>query len=327
MIPNQWYVIASSNEVGIKPVGMTRFGEKLVLYRTASGFLVCLSDMCAHRGAALSLGKVCNGDQIQCPFHGLEYDPSGKCMVIPANGRSTPVPSNFRVRSWPVYEAHGFIWVWYGSEPPTPEIPEFFDDIPKDAKYATVADHWKAHYSRVIENQLDCVHLPFVHYNTIGRGNRTLVNGPAVEWVSDHKFFMYVYNEADNGQKPKKPNEVPVPSPNGYKIEFLFPNLWENRIADKVRVLAAFVPVDEENTLLYLRFYQAFARIPLIGTLIARAAMPFNVYVAHQDRRIVQTQLPKASGLKIGENLFQGDLPILEYRKKRQQLQESARPR
>jgi phenylpropionate dioxygenase-like ring-hydroxylating dioxygenase large terminal subunit len=138
---------------------------------------------------------------------------------------------------------------------------------------------------------------------------------------------MYVYNEVDNGQKPKKPDEVPVPSPSGYKIEFLFPNLWENRIADKVRVLAAFVPVDEENTLLYLRFYQAFARIPIIGTFIARAAMPFNVYVAHQDRRVVQTQEPKASALKIGENLFQGDLPILEYRKKRQQLQENARPR
>jgi len=324
MIQNQWYVIAMSAEIGLHPVGLTRFGEKLVLYRTSSRFLVCLSDRCCHRGAALSIGKVCNGDQIQCPFHGLEYDPSGKCTLIPANGHSSIVPSNFQVKSWPVYEAHGFVWVWYGDGTPVPEIPEFFDDIPDNAKYATVKDHWKTHYSRVIENQLDCVHLPFVHYNTIGCGNRTLVNGPAVEWASERKFYMYVYNEVDAGQKPKKPNEVPVPNPSGYKIEFLFPNLWENRIADKVRVLAAFVPIDEENTMLYLRFYQAFATLPGVGKFIARAAMPFNLYVAHQDRRVVETQVPKASGLSIGENLFQGDHPIIEYRKKREALKPRA---
>ena len=324
MIQNQWYVIASSSEIGLRPVGLTRFGEKIVLYRTSSRFLVCLSDRCCHRGAALSIGKVCNGDQIQCPFHGLEYDPSGKCTLIPANGHASLVPSNFKVKSWPVYEAHGFVWVWYGDGDPTPEIPEFFDDIPESAKYATVKDHWKIHYSRVIENQLDCVHLPFVHYNTIGRGNRTLFNGPAVEWVSDRKFFMYVYNEVDSGQKPKKPSEVPVPNPSGYKIEFLFPNLWENRIADKVRVLAAFVPIDDENTILYLRFYQAFATLPVVGQLIARAAMPFNLYVAHQDRRVVETQAPKASSLTIGENLIQGDHPIIEYRKKREALKKQS---
>jgi hypothetical protein len=116
-----------------------------------------------------------------------------------------------------------------------------------------------------------------------------------------------------------------VPSPTGYKIEFLYPNLWENRISDKVRVVAAFVPVDNENTRLYLRFYQAFARRPVLGNLVAAAAMPFNIHVAHQDRRVVQTEQPKVSALKIGENLFQGDYPILEYRRRRQELQDKGR--
>ncbi len=135
---------------------------------------------------------------------------------------------------------------------------------------------------------------------------------------------MYVYNEADSGQKPKTPAQVPVPNPNGFKLEFIYPNLWENRIADKVRVLGAFIPVDGEHTLLYLRFYQAFALIPLLGDLIAKAAMPFNLLVAHQDRAVVRTQVPKASGLGRGENLFQGDKPIMEYRKRRKELQEKA---
>jgi len=104
-------------------------------------------------------------------------------------------------------------------------------------------------------------------------------------------------------------------------LEFIFPNLWQNYISEKVRILAAFVPVDEEHSLLYLRFYQNFMRLPVLGNLLARLAMPSNLYIAHEDRRVVITQQPKASGLKIGEILIQGDLPIIEYRKKRLALQ------
>ena len=322
MIPNQWYVVLATGQVGRKLVAVTRMGQKLVFYRDKNGKIVCFADKCAHRGVALSIGTRCEDDTIMCPFHGLRYDATGKCVLIPANGKAALVPSNFALKRYPTYEARGFIWIWWGEGIPEPEVPEFFDDIPENAKYATVIDRWNAHYSRVIENQLDCVHLPFVHHTTIGRGNRTLVNGPGFKWVHPGKFFMYVYNEVDTGQKPKKPGQVPIPSPNGYKIEFLYPNLWENRIGDKIRVLAAFVPVDSENTLLYLRFYQSFALTPFVGAIIAKAAMPFNLVVAHQDRRVVRTQVPKASGLEIGENLFQGDMPIIEYRRRRKELQE-----
>jgi hypothetical protein len=44
------------------------------------------------------------------------------------------------------------------------------------------------------------------------------------------------------------------------------------------------------------------------------------VYVAHQDRRVVVTQQPKASGLSIGERLIQGDRSIIKRRRKRAAL-------
>ena len=78
--------------------------------------------------------------------------------------------------------------------------------------------------------------------------------------------------------------------------------------------------MDEENSILYLRFYQRFLTAPLLGKLVARLAMPFNVLIAHQDRRVVVTHQPMPSALKMGEKLIQGDLPIIEYRKKRQEL-------
>ena len=40
----------------------------------------------------------------------------------------------------------------------------------------------------------------------------------------------------------------------------------------------------------------------------------------HEDRRLVETHQPQPSGLKIGEKLIQGDRPIIEYRRRREEL-------
>jgi len=96
MIRNQWYIILESSEVKQgKPVGVTRMGEKLVLWRDAEGKVVCMKDQCPHRGVALSCGKLIDG-LIECPFHGFQFDGSGRCTLIPANGRNAPVPRRFR---------------------------------------------------------------------------------------------------------------------------------------------------------------------------------------------------------------------------------------
>ena len=321
MIRNQWYVILESNEVGNRPVGVTRLGEKMVFWRDQTGVVRAAVDRCPHRGVALSAGKLQDG-HLQCPFHGFEFDPSGKCVLIPANGRNGVVPNAMRLKPYPTFEAHGLIWLWWGNPAPQ-EIPapEFFANLDESFYYGSARDPWDAHYSRVIENQLDVVHLPFIHARTIGRGNRTIVDGPVVEWKGDKMFYTYVFNREDDGKPPRKPSELSSKTATSVHLEFVFPNLWQNYISEKVRILAAFVPVDEGHTLLYLRFYQNFMRLPVLGNLIAHLAMPSNVYIAHEDRRVVVTQQPKASGLKIGEVLIQGDLPIIEYRRKRAALQ------
>jgi phenylpropionate dioxygenase-like ring-hydroxylating dioxygenase large terminal subunit len=169
---------------------------------------------------------------------------------------------------------------------------------------------------------LDVVHLPFVHYNTIGRGDKTVVDGPVVRWEGDMKLYTYVFNRADDGTTPRKPNEIDLTTARSVHLELIFPNLWQNFISEDVRVLAAFTPVDEENTILYLRFYQRFLPVPVLGKLIAQLAMPFNVYIARQDRRVVITHQPQPSSMELGEKLIQGDLPIIEYRKRRAELKE-----
>jgi len=248
-------------------------------------------------------------------------------VLIPANGRNAPVPQAFKVHSYPTYEAYGFVWVWWGDDPPEDlPPPRFFDDINDGFTYATIHDMWNAHYCRAIENQLDVVHVPFVHYNTIGRGIGKLVDGPGVEWIDEDTFYVYSFNREDDGTPPQRPSEVPVPpTDREFKLEFIFPNLWQNYISQDVRIVVAFAPVDEEHTLFYLRFYEKFLLVPGLRDLVTWAAMPFNRLVLHQDRRVVETQQPRPSGLRIGEKMIQGDRPIIEYRRRRERMIEAAR--
>lgn len=324
MIHNQWYVVLESKEVRNAPVGVVRMGEQLVFWRDGAGHINCAIDKCPHRGVQLSQGEVVDG-HLQCPFHGFEYDSSGKCVLVPANGRNGAIPETLRLHTYPAHEAHGYIWIWWGNASGRQlEAPAFFENLDSSFHTASMIDAWDTHYSRVIENQLDVVHLPFVHRNSIGSNGYTLVDGPLVEWRGNEMLYAYVFNRPDDGTPPRKPSDLSASRARSVHLEFIFPNLWQNYLAADVRIVAAFVPVDDTHTLLYLRFYQRFLRFPLIGDLVAKLAMPMNLRIAHEDRRVVNTHQVPISGLKIGEALIQGDLPIIEYRRRREELKRLA---
>lgn len=319
MIRNQWYAVLSSSELRPKrALTALRLGEKMVFWRDSGGNPQCIVDRCCHRGASLGLGPV-HGDHVECPFHGFRYDGKGRVTLIPANGRGAMIPERYRLTSYTVREAHGLIWLWWGDEVDAlPEIP-FFTDLKEGWTYGEASDQWAVHYSRAIENQLDVVHLPFVHKTTIGRGNQTLVNGPVV--VNEGEMLkFYVYNETDDGRKqPKKPGEI-VDYTELPELQFIFPNIWQNIIGEKARVFLAFAPVDEGNTVMYVRFYQRFLTIPVLCQIVNYAGIRYSMVIVRQDKQVVESQLPPKSSLKTDEKLIQGDLPIMEYRKRRESL-------
>ncbi|MGD0343270.1 MAG: aromatic ring-hydroxylating dioxygenase subunit alpha [Bacteroidales bacterium] len=321
MIYNQWYIILESKELKkLKPLRINRFNEQLSLWRDENGSVCCIADKCCHRGASLSCGKIIDG-KLECPFHGFIYDKSGKVRIIPANGKNKPTSETMKVQAYRTYEDYGFIWVWWGEGDKITEKPFFFTEL-KDFSYSSYKDHWNVHYSRAIENQLDVVHLPFVHKTTIGRGNKTLVNGPVVIREKGLITF-YVNNVVDDGKTvPLKPDEI-IDYKNLFHLQFHYPNIWQNYISDKIRAFAAFVPVDEENTIIYIRYYQNLIKTPLLKGVMNYLGKISSIIILRQDKRVVITQLPKKVGLKIDEHLIMGDKPIIEYRKHRQELIES----
>jgi phenylpropionate dioxygenase-like ring-hydroxylating dioxygenase large terminal subunit len=324
MIRNQWYAVLESTEVKPgKTLGVTRMGEKLVFWRDAQGNVVCQRDWCPHRGVALSAGKLMH-DTIQCPFHGFEFDSSGRCTVIPANGMKSPTPKAMHVHTYPARDEHGFIWIWWGE--PREKYPPitFFDAIDEaGSSYGTIRSPWASHYSRAIENQLDVVHLPFVHAKTIGSGGQTIVDGPMFRWKRKDDecnwLDLWFDNRVDDGGKPRTAEEMGEPTRRPL-IQFIYPNLWHNWLGEKLHLTLAFAPIDDGHTMMYVRAYQKFMTIPILRDVFNVLSNFGNGIILNEDKRVVITQTPKRSDLRIGETLIVGDAPIIEYRRRRAEL-------
>jgi len=318
MILNQWYAILPSKAVKTNQiVGIKRLNLDLAIFRNDTGEVGCVVDQCTHRGAALSKGKV-KGECIKCPFHGLEFDEKGQCNFIPANGKVSDADlSRYNVKHYLVRESNGIVYLWYGDlDKSTDEPPFFYKDVDASYVYSEIGDHWNSHYSRCIENQLDVVHLPFVHHNTIGRGNKTLVNGPKVEFVPGG-IVTSASNEMDIGQTPKSASECLIKDT---YLSFRFPNLWMNHISEKIKVVIYFAPVDDENTVLYIRFYCRLTGLKPLDGVLAYFGKFANRVIERQDKRVVITQKPKASAYQSQEKLLSGDGPIIQYRRIRNEL-------
>jgi vanillate O-demethylase monooxygenase subunit len=163
---NYWYVAASDSEIGRKPLPRMILGEPVVFFRTEDGKPVAFEDRCAHRHLPLSMGKLV-GDHLQCHYHGLRFDSTGRCVRIPGQDR---IPAAAKVKTYPVVERYRWIWIWMGD--PAQADPDKITDFHwlQDESWGAKSSylHVKANWQLVVDNLLDLTHLAFVHESTIG---------------------------------------------------------------------------------------------------------------------------------------------------------------
>lgn len=177
---NAWYVAAWSGELADLPLGRRLLDEPVVFYRRSDGKVTALQDRCPHCFVPLSRGRI-DGDDIVCGYHGLRFNAEGACI----DGRCNNVArSAAKVRSYPIEERHGAIWIWMGTEAANPAlIPDcgFLDDPTRSMLFdRTVV---KANYMLEIDNLLDLSHLDYVHLGTISNGSFT--DGTFKAWQDD----------------------------------------------------------------------------------------------------------------------------------------------
>jgi 5,5'-dehydrodivanillate O-demethylase len=140
-----------------KPIRI--MSEDLTLYRGEGGAPHLVAYRCAHRGTQLSTGWV-EGDCIRCFYHGWKYDHTGQCVEMPAEDPS--FPPKVRIRSYPAREYAGFIFAFLGDGTP-PEFPRAPELERGYGVQWTDAQPWPCNWFQRLENQVDGVHVAFVH--------------------------------------------------------------------------------------------------------------------------------------------------------------------
>lgn len=165
---NSWYVAAWADELGEQQMLPRRLlDQPVVMFRRRDGVAVALADRCAHRFAPLHMGRLVD-DTIECAYHGLRFDCSGKCSFNPhGNGK---IPPRAQVRSYPLVERYNLLWIWMGDpDRADPEgIPEFTflsDTAFQNVKGYTLAD---GHYELMTDNIMDLGHIEFLHPGLLG---------------------------------------------------------------------------------------------------------------------------------------------------------------
>ena len=172
---NLWYPVLPAWRLGDAPLGITRLGENLVLWRDRDGGVQALEDRCPHRGARLSLGWNL-GDRLACWYHGVEVKGDGVVAAVPAV-ESNPLVGKCAVRRFPAQEAHGAVFVYFGDalhpEPPALELPEQLTGAEWSSFLCTAT--WRCNYRYAIDNVMDPMHGTYLHAqsHSMARGDRT----------------------------------------------------------------------------------------------------------------------------------------------------------
>jgi phenylpropionate dioxygenase-like ring-hydroxylating dioxygenase large terminal subunit len=165
MFINFWYAAALATDVTAdKPLKVRMLGQNFSLFRDSAGVARCVSDICIHRCASLSAGRV-KGDNVECPYHGWRFNGDGACTRIPSLGVDAKIPARARIDGYPTDEKYGLVFAFLGDlpeaeRPPLLAIPEWGRE---GWRCINLEYTWAANWERSIEAGLDPAHAEFVH--------------------------------------------------------------------------------------------------------------------------------------------------------------------
>ncbi len=180
-----WHPVLLDADLQHKPVAVTLLEQEIVLWRDALGAPHAWTDRCPHRGARLSMGQVIQG-QLECPYHGWRFAPSGQCSLVPALPEFAP-PATHCAHAHGVQSAYGLIWVQLRSGPAA--LPPFRQESDARLRKVNCGPYTVAASApRIVENFLDMSHFGFVHTDWLG--DREHVSMPEYEVQRDETGLL-----------------------------------------------------------------------------------------------------------------------------------------
>jgi phenylpropionate dioxygenase-like ring-hydroxylating dioxygenase large terminal subunit len=318
MYINFWYPMATTAELTDKPLRVRALAQDFVVFRDAEGKARCLSNTCTHRGGSLSGGKVVGGN-VQCPYHGWQFDGAGQCKRIPSLGISASIPGRTRVDAYPVEERYGLVFAFLGDlaeaeRPPILEVREWGQE-----GWRSTLQHFaiKGNYERSIENGIDPAHNEYVHDTHGFSGEREeeykIGDMRMEESPPWGRGFWHTFKAPplQGDLKKYRPGEGTLEAGTGY---FGTNHVWTYIHPAPNYLIHQYLyerPIDEENTYLYLVCERNFALEEKSDAYVIER----NQYVAGQDMKIIENLHPVITpDTNTKEFMVPSDKCILLYR-------------
>lgn len=307
---NFWYPLCQSEKVKDQPVGVTRLGEDLVLWRDGEGKVQCFTDICPHRGAKLSLGRVQEGTLV-CWYHSFQFDSSGQCISVATDGGNSKLAQRTRVRSYPAEEKAGLIWAFIGDIELFPAPPLV---IPREMEAAdwtgfTFEAEWETSWLLVLDNLADVMHAPHLHGRTY-----TLSKGARADTlrVVETEDGFTVEREKQKGLNFDW-TEFHNTGLLWFRLDIPYP--WSAGPGGPMRILGFATPVDENRVVVFfvrMRHVSGWQRA-LWRNLYKVRLEKKSFVVVEQDRVILESQRGLIS--RLSEHLAQADVGVIRLRK------------
>ena len=144
------------------PVRLELLSEKMLAFRDTSGRLGVVDEFCAHRGVSLWFGRN-EENGIRCPYHGWKYDVNGNCIEIPSEPAESKLCERIKLKSYPLVERGGVIWIYMGPPEHQPELPEYeFALAPPERRFITKRLQ-ETNWLQALEGGIDSSHVTWLH--------------------------------------------------------------------------------------------------------------------------------------------------------------------
>jgi len=150
------------SEPDCPPVRVKCLGERMVAFRDTQGRLGLIDEFCAHRGVSLFYGR--NEESgLRCSYHGWKYDVNGQCLEVPSEPAESGFCQKIMLKSYPLIELGGMIWVYMGPADQRPPLPAWeFATVPPEQSYVSKRLQ-ECNWMQAMEGGIDSSHVSFLH--------------------------------------------------------------------------------------------------------------------------------------------------------------------
>lgn len=150
------------------PVRLRLLSEKMIAFRDSSGRLGAIDEFCAHRGVSLWFGRN-EENGIRCPYHGWKFDVKGQCMEVPSEPVESGYCNRVKLKSYPLVERGGVIWIYMGPPEQQPPLPEWeFATVPAGQSFMSKRLQ-ECNWLQAMEGGIDSSHVSFLHSGALSR--------------------------------------------------------------------------------------------------------------------------------------------------------------